>query len=64
MCTAGKRGAEDARDLDSDGIDVEILRMFAKMHIEGAGFLTQVEVENLAYGARRMTCSSSWTRST
>jgi Ser/Thr protein kinase RdoA (MazF antagonist) len=56
MRTAGNTGREDAQDLDEVGINMDIFRMFTKGYLEAAGkFLTTLEVENLAFGARLMT---------
>lgn len=54
--TAGNTGAEDDRDLERVGLDVEIFKAFARGYIEAAGpFLTDIEVELLPFGARLLT---------
>jgi Ser/Thr protein kinase RdoA (MazF antagonist) len=56
MRTAGNTGREDDEDLEEIGINMEIFKMFTKGYLEAAGkFLTTMEVENLAFGARLMT---------
>jgi Ser/Thr protein kinase RdoA (MazF antagonist) len=56
MRTAGNTGREDDQNLDEVAINMEIFRMFTKGYLEtGRMFLTEMEVENLAFGARLMT---------
>jgi Ser/Thr protein kinase RdoA (MazF antagonist) len=54
--TAANTGAEDDRNLDNVGLDVEIFKSFARGYIASArGFLTGIEVEMLPLGARLLT---------
>jgi hypothetical protein len=54
--TAGNTGAEDDTDLSRVSVNMDIFRAFAKGYVEGARpFLTQVEIENLPYGAKLLT---------
>lgn len=54
--TAGNTGAEDDENLFNVGVDMDIFREFSRGYIESARvFLTQTEIDNLPYGAQRMT---------
>jgi len=54
--TGANNGAEDDRDLDNVEVDLEIFKAYAKGYLENAAsFLTDIEVENLAYGAKLLT---------
>lgn len=53
--TAGNRGAEDAEDLNTVEVDMDIFRAFAEGYLSEAGFLTETERELLPYGAQRLT---------
>ncbi len=49
--TGANTGDEDDEDLDKVGFDMEIFRAFTKGYLEGATFLTPIEIENLPYAA-------------
>lgn len=54
--TAANNGAEDDEDLDKVSVNMDIFREFARGYIEAARpFLTQVEIDNLPYGAQLLT---------
>ncbi len=54
--TAANTGAEDDKDLDNVGLDMEIFKAFTKGYLEGAKpFLTEMEKELLPFGARLLT---------
>ena len=53
--TANK-GAEDDKELDRVGLDMEIFREFARGYLETASaFLTPIEKQLLPYGAQLLT---------
>lgn len=47
--TAANTGDEDDRDLEHVGFNMEIFKAFTKGYLEGATFLTPIEIENLPY---------------
>ena len=49
--TGANTGDEDDKDLDKVGFDMEIFKAFTKGYLEGATFLTPIEIENLPYAA-------------
>ena len=49
--TGANTGDEDDEDLDKVGFNMEIFRAFTKGYLEGATFLTPIEIENLPYAA-------------
>lgn len=50
--TAANTGAEDDRDLDNVGFNMEIFKAFTRGYLESArSFLTPIEIENLPYAA-------------
>lgn len=54
--TAGNNAAEDETNLSLVSVNMDIFKSFAKGYIEAAKpFLTQVEIENLPYGAKLLT---------
>lgn len=53
--TAGNRGAEDAEDLSTVEVDMDIFRAFADGYLSAADFLTDTERKTLPYGAQRLT---------
>ncbi|MDD2595803.1 MAG: aminoglycoside phosphotransferase family protein [Bacteroidales bacterium] len=54
--TAGNSGAEDDRNLDAVGLNMDIFRSFAKGYIEGARpFITDIEIKMLPFGAGLLT---------
>jgi thiamine kinase-like enzyme len=54
--TGANTGAEDDKNLDNVGVDLAIFEAYAKGYLEkAASFLTGVEVENLAFGAKLLT---------
>lgn len=54
--TGANKGAEDDPNLDNVELDLDIFEAYAKGYLENAAsFLTDVEIENLAYGAKLLT---------
>jgi len=53
--TGANTGAEDDPNLDNIGINLEIFEAYTKGYLQKAGFLTQIELDNLAYGAKLLT---------
>lgn len=54
--TGANIGAEDDKNLDNVGVDLAIFEAYTKGYLEKATtFLTEVEVENLAFGAKLLT---------
>lgn len=53
--TAANTGAEDARDLSTVGVDMDIFRNFASGYVGEASFLTPAEKRLLPFGAKMLT---------
>ena len=54
--TAANNGAEDDEDLKKVSVNMDIFREFSRGYIEAARpFLSQVEIDNLPYGAQLLT---------
>ena len=54
--TGANKGAEDDPDLDRVSLDLDIFEGYTKGYLENAvSFLTDVEIENLAFGAKLLT---------
>lgn len=54
--TAGNNAPEDETDLNRVSVNMDIFRSFTKGYVEAAKpFLTQIEIENLPYGAKLLT---------
>ena len=54
--TGANKGAEDDQDLDNVSLDLAIFEGYTKGYLENAAsFLTEVEIENLAFGAKLLT---------
>lgn len=54
--TGANKGAEDDQDLYNVALDLAIFEGYAKGYLENAAsFLTDVEIENLAFGAKLLT---------
>lgn len=51
MRTAANTGAEDDENLDNVGIDIDIFEAYTRGYLKNAAFLTETELENLAFGA-------------
>ena len=49
--TGANTGDEDDKDLDKVSFNMEIFKSFTKGYLEGATFLTPIEIENLPYAA-------------
>ncbi len=49
--TGANTGAEDDENLDNVNLNMEIFKAFTKGYLEGATFLTPIEIENLPYAA-------------
>ncbi|MDR1718838.1 MAG: aminoglycoside phosphotransferase family protein [Dysgonamonadaceae bacterium] len=55
MRTAANTGAEDDANLDNIGVDMEIFEAYTKGYLRKATFLTPVELDNLAFGAKLLS---------
>lgn len=54
--TGANTGAEDDKNLDNVSVDLAIFEAYAKGYLKNAAsFLTDVEIENLAFGAKLLT---------
>ncbi len=54
--TGANKGAEDDQNLDNVAVDLDIFEGYTKGYLENAAsFLTDVEIENLAFGAKLLT---------
>jgi len=54
--TGANTGAEDDKDLDNVSVDLAIFEGYAKGYLQkAASFLTDTEIENLAFGAKLLT---------
>jgi hypothetical protein len=54
--SAANTGAEDDKDLDNVGLDMEIFKAFTRGYLEGAKpFITDIEKELLPFGAKLLT---------
>ena len=54
--TAANNGAEDDEDLSKVSVNMDIFKEFSRGYMEAAKpFLTQVEIDNLPYGAQLLT---------
>ncbi|MGI6048075.1 MAG: phosphotransferase enzyme family protein [Petrimonas sp.] len=54
--TGANKGAEDDKDLYNVSLDLDIFEGYTKGYLENAAsFLTDVEIENLAFGAKLLT---------
>lgn len=53
--TAANSGAEDDTHLSRIGINMEVFEAYTRGYLKKATFLTTVELENLAFGAKLMT---------
>ncbi len=55
MRTAANTGAEDDPNLDNINVNLEIFEAYTKGYLEKATFLTDIELEYLALGAKMLT---------
>ena len=54
--TGANKGAEDDPNLDNIEVDLDIFEAYARGYLESAAsFLTDIEIENLAFGAKLLT---------
>ncbi|MDD2300775.1 MAG: aminoglycoside phosphotransferase family protein [Fermentimonas sp.] len=54
--TGANTGAEDDKNLDNVSVNLEIFEAYAKGYLKhAASFLTDIEIENLAFGAKLLT---------
>lgn len=54
--TGANTGAEDDKNLDNVSVNLDIFEAYAKGYLKNAAsFLTDVEIENLAFGAKLLT---------
>jgi len=54
--TGANTGAEDDKNLDKVGVNLEIFENYAKGYLKNAiSFLTDIEIDNLAFGAKLLT---------
>lgn len=55
MRTAANTGAEDDKNLDNVGVNMTIFEAYTRGYLKKATFLTPVELENLAFGAKLLS---------
>ena len=55
MRTAANTGAEDDADLSCIGVNLDIFEAYTRGYLKKATFLTQIELENLAFGAKLLS---------
>ncbi|MDH8702443.1 thiamine kinase-like enzyme [Dysgonomonadaceae bacterium PH5-43] len=55
MRTAANTGAEDDANLDNINVNLEIFEAYTKGYLSKASFLTDVELNNLAFGAKLLS---------
>lgn len=55
MRTGANTGLEDDTNLDNININLDIFEAYTKGYLKNASFLTQVEKDNLAFGAKLLT---------
>jgi len=55
MRTAANTGAEDDMDLNNIGVNLEIFEAYTRAYLKKATFLTQIELDNLAFGAKLLS---------
>lgn len=54
--TGANTGAEDDKNIDKVGVNLEIFENYAKGYLKNAiSFLTDIEIDNLAFGAKLLT---------
>lgn len=54
--TGANKGAEDDKNLDNVSVDLDIFEAYAKGYLQKASsFLTDMEIENLAFGSKLLT---------
>jgi Ser/Thr protein kinase RdoA (MazF antagonist) len=55
MRTAANTGAEDDENLDNIGVNMAIFEAYTRGYLKKATFLTTIELENLAFGAKLLS---------
>ena len=55
MRTAANTGAEDDTNLDNIGVNLEIFEAYTKGYLKTATFLSPIELDNLAFGAKLLS---------
>lgn len=55
MRTAANTGAEDDANLDNIGVNMAIFESYTRGYLKKATFLTPIELENLAFGAKLLS---------
>jgi hypothetical protein len=55
MRTAANTGAEDDANLDNIGVNMPIFEAYTRGYLKKATFLTPIELENLAFGAKLLS---------
>lgn len=55
MRTAANTGTEDDADLTRVGVNLDIFEAYTRGYLKKATFLTQIELENLAFGAKLLS---------
>jgi Ser/Thr protein kinase RdoA (MazF antagonist) len=55
MRTAANTGAEDDKNLDNIGVNMSIFEAYTRGYLKKATFLTPIELENLAFGAKLLS---------
>ena len=55
MRTAANTGAEDDENLDNIGVNMDVFEAYTRGYLKKATFLTPIELENLAFGAKLLS---------
>lgn len=55
MRTAANTGAEDDKNLDNIGVNISIFEAYTRGYLKKATFLTPIELDNLAFGAKLLS---------
>jgi thiamine kinase-like enzyme len=55
MRTAANTGAEDDENLDNIGVNMEVFEAYTRGYLKKATFLSPIELENLAFGAKLLS---------
>ncbi|MDD2799575.1 MAG: aminoglycoside phosphotransferase family protein [Bacteroidales bacterium] len=55
MRTAANTGTEDDINLDNIGVNMDIFEAYTRGYLKNATFLSQIELENLAFGAKLLS---------
>ena len=55
MRTAANTGAEDDENLENIGVNIEVFEAYTRGYLKKATFLSPIELENLAFGAKLLS---------